>query len=320
MIRGIRKVYTYLTKKEIFHPLPCCNDPELANKKITELLESPNPCMIARFGATELLCMTNYLGITYPNNNVIKYITGNSQEWWWTDIVKKNMQNLSGFFPSNEKNLEEFCKLMNEDMKELNLLGCWDKHESLFAEELKNVEKVHIRLLEPFWSKTPWTKSLTGKKILIVHPFATLIKQQYEEKRTLLFEKDLLPQFDLKVIEAIQSLGGNSNYKSWFDALNAMKAAIDKEDYDICIIGCGAYGFPLAAHVKRCGKKAFHIGGVLQLLFGIKGSRWENPNYGVKEWGIPVGSYSNLINKHWIRPGKKERPNFADKIENACYW
>ena len=26
-------------------------------------------------------------------------------------------------------------------------------------------------------------------------------------------------------------------------------------------LGCGAYGFPLAAHVKRMGKKAIHMGG-----------------------------------------------------------
>ena len=58
-----------------------------------------------------------------------------------------------------------------------------------------------------------------------------------------------------------------------------MKAQIDKEDFDICLIGAGAYGFPLAAYVKRKGKKAVHLGGALQLLFGIKGSRWEDPNH-----------------------------------------
>lgn len=49
-----------------------------------------------------------------------------------------------------------------------------------------------------------------------------------------------------------------------------MKDEIDKQDYDIALIGCGAYGFPLAAHIKRSGKKAIHLGGALQLLFGIK--------------------------------------------------
>lgn len=50
-----------------------------------------------------------------------------------------------------------------------------------------------------------------------------------------------------------------------------MQDEISKEDYDICLIGCGAYGFSLAAYVKRCGKQAIHMGGALQLLFGIKG-------------------------------------------------
>ena len=63
--------------------------------------------------------------------------------------------------------------------------------------------------------------------------------------------------------------------------------------------------FPSRLHVKRKGKKAFHIGGALQLLFGIYGHRWENPNYGVKEWGIPVGSYSNLINELLDTPRKQ---------------
>ena len=64
------------------------------------------------------------------------------------------------------------------------------------------------------------------------------------------------------------------------------EAILDKQDYDICLIGAGAYGFPLAAHVKRKGKKAIHLGGALQLLFGVKGKRWEDPNYGVNEWNV----------------------------------
>ena len=47
-----------------------------------------------------------------------------------------------------------------------------------------------------------------------------------------------------------------------------------KIDFDTAIIGCGAYGFPLAAKLKAAGKQAFHMGGATQLLFGIKGSRW----------------------------------------------
>jgi hypothetical protein len=93
-----------------------------------------------------------------------------------------------------------------------------------------------------------------------------------------------------------------------------MIAEIDACEFDICLIGCGAYGFPLAAHVKRMGKKAVHLGGSLQLLFGIKGKRWENPNYN------EVYNYSNLINEHWVYPSLHETPQHASKVEEACYW
>ena len=45
-----------------------------------------------------------------------------------------------------------------------------------------------------------------------------------------------------------------------------------KFDFDVALIGCGAYGFPLAAKLKTAGKQAIHLGGVLQALFGIKGA------------------------------------------------
>ena len=97
-----------------------------------------------------------------------------------------------------------------------------------------------------------------------------------------------------------------------------MKTRMDATDYDIALIGCGAYGFPLAAHAKRMGKQSVHLGGALQLLFGIRGKRWENPNYGVRELGN--GAYLQLINETWVRPSDQDKPATADQVEEACYW
>ena len=95
----------------------------------------------------------------------------------------------------------------------------------------------------------------------------------------------------------------------------------DKRDYDIALIGCGAYGFPLAAHVKRTGKKAVHLGGALQLLFGIKGKRWINPYYGkVFLPFLKENYYNNLMNEFWVYPSESERPSNAANVEGACYW
>lgn len=310
-----RKLVSKIKGKEPFHQLDCEMDGDKASRQIERLLNKPDPCMIARFGAGELLCLTNYLGVKDPNNNIIKYILGKSQEWWWTDSTAHFMRDLSGFFPVTDESFSKFGDLMMNDIKQLDLLGCWDQHESLFENHIIGVERIHLRLLEPFWANTPWTKCLNGKKVLVVHPFAEEIVHQYE-RRDQLFPNGLLPEMDLKVMKTIMTYGGTTEYESWFHVLDLMKSQIDTYEYDVCLIACGAYGFPLAAHVKRQGKKAIHLGGSLQLLFGIKGKRWENPNYGAKEWGIPIGSYSNLMNDAWIRPGEVEHKS----VENGCYW
>ena len=54
-------------------------------------------------------------------------------------------------------------------------------------------------------------------------------------------------------------------------ALNYMFDEAMKKNFDVAIIGCGAYGFPLAAKLKQAGKIVIHLGGATQLLFGIIG-------------------------------------------------
>lgn len=305
-------------------PLPMQRemDPDKASEIIYNLLIDDKPCMIARFGSTELSAIINYLGVSSDEHSVWKFIRGEQPEWWWNGSIMSQMQQWSGFFPPTEQMLNMFCRMMLEDAKEVNVLGSWIEDENLLTEYIRSANIVHLRLLEPFWSNMPWTRVLAGMRVLVVHPFAETIERQYALNRRGLFANDdILPEFHLDTIKAVQSLGGDGGrFPTWFDALEYMKSEIDSREYDICLIGCGAYGFPLAAHVKRQGKKAVHLGGALQLLFGIKGNRWENPNYGVKEWGILRGSYSSLMNDKWVRPDESMRPKNAQTVEGACYW
>ena len=188
--------------------------------------------------------------------------------------------------------------------------------------DANKIKAIQLLLLEPYHAANPWTRILEGKKVLVIHPFSETIKRQYDSKRTLLFKNPkVLPEFDLITIKAVQSIGGKSDFITWFDALQYMKDEIDKHEYDIALIGCGAYGFPLAAHVKRSGKKAVHLGGALQLLFGIKGKRWMNPEYGMKSLPfITRNYYNNLMNEYWVFPSDTERISNAQNVEGACYW
>lgn len=292
----------------------CIEDATVASQLIFNALTSDGACMIARFGSTELTCLANYIGVHQQQKQYINYIKGKSNPWWWDRNIINQMQLWSGFFPARQDKVEQFCQLMLQDAPEIDILGSWLANESLFDNVLSNVHKINLELLNPYFSPQPWTRALAGKKVLVVHPFASTIAQQYK-KRELLFKDNLLPEFDLKTIKAVQSIAGNlTQFEDWFAALDFMKAEIDKHDYDICLIGCGAYGFPLAAHVKRMGKKAFHLGGSLQLLFGIRGKRWENANYN------PKYNYAQLINEHWVKPGQEEKPENASIVEGACYW
>jgi hypothetical protein len=240
-----------------------------------------------------------------------KYVKGETPPWWWEKSIILQMQNWSGFFPPEIDKIEQFCRLMLSDAKEVDILGSWLHQEKFVKNIINQAKQVVLEDLEPFFTENPWTKALNGKKVLVVHPFVESIEIQYR-KRKLLFENNLLPEFDLKTIKAVQSIAGvKTEFSDWFEALEYMKNKIDTTDYDICIVGAGAYGFPLAAHVKRSGKKAIHLAGVTQLLFGIKGSRWEN---------YVVWPYTNLFNEHWIRPLEIEKPKNADQVEGACYW
>jgi hypothetical protein len=323
ILKSIRKLYLLVFHRECKTSL-VENDPDIASEMIYELLSTDRPCMIARYGSTELSCFVNYLGIRNSNPSVWKYISNKQSQWWWNKNIMLQMQRWSGFFPPTEEKLSHFCEMMLRDSKEVDLIGSWLEDEDLILKEHKTIKKVKLLCLEPYWSKKPWSRVLEGKKVLVVHPFSEEIIAQYNNHREQLFEnKSVLPQFaSLRVVKAVQSLGGESNgFKDWFEALEWMKQEMDKEPYDIALIGCGAYGFPLAAHAKRTGHKAVHLGGALQLLFGIKGKRWTKSNYAT-EWGMtPNDLYLKLFErKEWIWPSPNSKPSNANAVENGCYW
>lgn len=307
VLKVLRKLYSKAFGGYQLPPLERVEDPNKASEMIYNLLVSDKPCMIARFGSTEMSAIINYLGIISKNHSVLNFIKGKQPEWWWNKNIMRQMQQWSGFFPPTPENMQKFGELMLEDSKEVDILGSWLKQEFLLNSYMSSCKKISFFYLEPFLSENPWSIALKGKKVLVIHPFAESIEKQYLKREFLFDNKDILPQFDLLTIKAVQSLGGSNLFKNWFEALNWMKNEMDKVDYDICLIGCGAYGFPLAAHAKRMGKKAVHIGGALQLLFGIKGKRWDN-------------SRNQFYNDYWIRPNDTEKPNNAENIEGSCYW
>lgn len=308
----------YIERHDLPQPRPLNKemDPDIISSHIREKLLSPEPCMLSRFGAVVIGCVVNYLGIYHQKRKIIKYIKGEAFPWWWEEETMYPMRNNAGFFSATPELLKRFSEMMIEDMPLIDILASWRFEEEYFSKELQNAYKIDFEPYNPFWSDVPWTAALENKKVLVVHPFAETIQKQYLRKELIHKDPRVLPTFDLQTIKAIQTIGnqGDGRFETWFDALEFMKSEIDKRDYDVCLLGCGAYGMPLAAHVKRSGKKAVHLGGSLQLLFGIRGARWENSNYNA------TYNYSKLMNEFWVKPSATETPSKAQQVEEGCYW
>ena len=225
----------------------------------------------------------------------------------------RSMQNNAGFFPCDQENFERFYDLMWKSCGQVDILGVWyNKMEDFFIQcAMDSPELVRLRALEPYYTKNHWTSALKGKKVLVIHPFADSIACQYQKRRQLFEEEDMLPEFQLLTMKAVVTHAGQTDdrFGSWFDALNYMIQEAMNYDFDCAIIGCGAYGFPLAAALKQRGKQVVHMGGATQLLFGIKGKRWDNHQ-----------QISRLYNEAWIRPSEEETPKNPKGVENGCYW
>jgi hypothetical protein len=305
-LKLLRKVFGKNNKQF----LPVQYTGQEASDLIYEQLKMDAPCMIARFGSSELLCVVNHLNIKEKNiANYFRFIKGDNIFWEWTENTRKTMRNNAGFFPVDNENLTNFSQLMLKSIPNVDILGAWLPDEILIQNILK-AKTVRLSDLEPYYHDNPWSRILSNKTVLVIHPFVESIKKQYSQRNKLFFNENVLPDFNLETIEAVQSIAGNDcGYKTWFDAFEAMKNKIMQKKYDIAIIGCGSYGFPLAAFIKEQGKKAVHLGGATQILFGIKGSRWDNHE-----------KISKLYNEYWVRPSKDEIPLNFKNVENGCYW
>jgi hypothetical protein len=280
-------------------PILCSSE---GGKLIYSLLGEEHPALVARIGSTELECVMHYLGHRRRSRRRC-YPTG----------MRRAMSNNAGFFPAEDGTLDAFAQEYLAAIAQADIMGVWFNigEDRVVREFCPKAELVRLMSIEPYYSADPWTRGLRGRKVLVVHPFAESIAEQYEKKRKRLFDDpNVLPPFDLCLIKAVQSVAGEvSAFDTWFDALASMKAAMDAIAYDVCLVGAGAYGLPLAAHAKRSGKMAIHMGGATQILFGIKGRRWDDHDV-----------ISKLYRDSWTRPKECEVPRNAMMVEDGCYW
>lgn len=278
---------------------------EQFNTAIQQKIASGEPFFCCRYGGTELVsCFYSKLRTLGILDSIDR-------------TMLRKLKTSSGVFPESESVYLTFADNYMRALAEVDM-SCYIG--SLLMEEYmidklmkKDCTQYAMRALEPFQYENPWTMALKGKKVLIVHPFTELIQQQYARRREIFPDKEIMPDFDMKLVKAIQSSGDTvpEEYRNWSEALDALYNQCVAEDFQVALLACGAYAVPLAARLKAAGKQAIVIGGMLQLMFGIKGARWEASRPDI------VAMYNDA----WVRAGEGYRVKNADKmVDGAAYW
>lgn len=269
-----------------------------SNNAIEEAIRKGEPFAAIRFGAVEISALNNYEKIRLGFRRKYK------------KSVVYSIKNNAGVFPPTQEIIDFYAKYLETNLKDTDYLGVSSVHmENYFFKHLTpNATPVQNWALDPLLGK--WSHLLAGKRVLVISPFAEQIEEQYE-KRHLLFqaEPEILPEFTLVTIPAILTSGkaASKEFDNWFEVLDYLKLEILKKDFDIALVGAGAYGTPLCLYIKSLGKMAIQSGGATQLLFGLMGKRWEKREYVARH-----------VNPHWSRPTVK--PYGHKNIEGGCYW
>ena len=281
--------YRHLWDRQLSH--------DAANEVIAHLLLDCKPCLVGRIGHTEGRIVGEHLfrGSRYGR------------------VTWRQAHQNAGIFPVTPQLLSKVAAIYVESIAQSDLLGFWQTtHQArLLSDHYPDIPLAPLPALEPYRHALPWSAALKHRRVLVVHPFASSIQRQFQLNRFAIFDNpNVLPEMDLQVLAPPQTLAPlTGGYATWLEAFAHLKETVLQQDFDVALLGCGAYGLPLGAAIKATGRQAIHLGGALQVLFGIRGRRWEQ-----------LPEISALMNDNWVRPTQQETPASASRVDEGCYW
>ena len=285
-----------------------------------ELIMSNKKFKIGRIGGCELECLeyfsdNNLELLEIPDNfhERLQYLYMYKNCGYYDVkhnklILKKFLEEIIQYYIDMELllvaniNSEKYCKLACENEVNTFKFPIYRNYKiSKFINE-KNI--ANYLVIENFFNLHIWFPALENKKILIISPFSEEIKNQLKIKDNLYtnntsYNQNLkemkYPTF--KSVQYLQTYLTTNNFETPHD--NIMETCeeyyheLDNKDFDIALLMCGAYSYPLSNYIyDKLNKSSIHLGGVGQLLFGIIGPRYE------------TDYFKPLMNDNWIYPYK----------------
>jgi len=232
----------------------------------------------------------------------------------------QRLHDCSGLFPVRKDIYLRWAEEYRQALGQMDLLAQWQPantylsavEDRLLAELAPRAFRAHRNYVHPLHPPAAWLGDLAGLRWLVIHPFEKTIRAQLPHLASFgIYPESSLSFLDLRgrdtrILACPQfAYMVPPRHPDWISALEELKAGMETEEFDVALIGAGAWSLPLAAHAKKIGKKGMHLGGSLQLLFGIKGVRFDE---------------SGIYRKGWIRPLPEERPPNCQRMEKGAYW
>jgi len=228
----------------------------------------------------------------------------------------------AGVFPAEPAFQREFAARFAAAVAQLDSIGLTDDAihgERIARDHAWPVAPVHFSAQEPDRSSPAddeacWLRHLRGKRVLLVCPFASLLRERAtRETFEAVWAKTGKRWFEPAAVSAVELPYGflpdtQERFATAVDLLADVCARIDEHDYDVALIAAGGLGIPIAVHVKRGGRVGVSVGGHLQVLFGVLGKRWRQR----EEW------QRRYINPDWINMPERYTPDLT--LTREDYW
>ena len=151
-----------------------------------------------------------------------------------------------------------------------------------------------------------WLEFFRNKKLLFITSFPETMKKQYNSGNV--FKMFGIDPFlmNIQFCKSPISFCSNTPNSNILESFDYLKNEVNEKNFDIAIIGCGGYSMLIGNYIfNEMNKSAIVVGGTIQLMFGIKGKRWNK---------------YNMYNEYWCNVLTNEIPNNKTRVEGGCYF
>jgi hypothetical protein len=290
-------------------------------RELVRAVETGFPYAAGKLGTSELDALCWY--ITHRQNKIQSARTA------YPLHVFRHMVVNAGLFPARPDVIDAWCEHMfRVVLPTMDLMVEWNPtyklHEHYFLEtHAPHSKRTVLRALEPYYEddlSARYTLAIpSGSKVAIISPFFDTILEQGPKLHTIWPDKPMwnesitcipIQTFFSPLVTSLptQQWPGAAG-TCWEAACDMIVDKVRAVGAKYALVGCGALSLPIVAALKTVGCIAIHTGGATQIMFGIKGRRWDNH-----------GVISKFYNDSWIRPAHHEIPEKSAAIENGCYF